>query len=167
MLMSILLLAWTFLILGTAIADPFKVHGLPKDPESLLQPCRDRYIIKRQVVKINDPLASNALKVLVTVVVGVEPLGLTRAFDYKGQVHIRQGQQGTVDRIETDTGLGLTDLLEDCICRGVLMALHQGLIYCNPLWSHLKAFLPAPVLEFCQSLWPFFHGHLMLDYQIW
>jgi len=136
---------FTFLLLPcfTQVTISFQIYGLSVYGEPGLKVFRNVNGVKRLVMEVYDSLALNASEMLMNFQVGVEPLGVSRAFDDEGGAEFAQGQQRPIDRIEGNAREGLSDLPEHRLGARVLCALEEGLVDRHTLWSDLATRLAA------------------------
>jgi hypothetical protein len=115
-------------------------------------------VIERFMVKINNPLASDAFEVLMILRFCIETFGVPRTLDNEGRADPVQRQQRSVDGVERDAWEDLSHLTVDHLSRRVLICFQQGLVYRRTLWRDSQPGVMALCME---SLHLFFHAWLV------
>lgn len=137
----------SILALAAPVTHALDVNGRPQYGEVGRKAFWYGDLIEGFMVEVDNPLALDALEVLVVGDIGVKTLGAARPLHHEGHAHVAQRQQRPVDGIQGDAGEDLAHPAKDHLRGGMLIRLQKGSVDRHTLGRDFQPFVATLHLE--------------------
>jgi hypothetical protein len=95
-------------------------------------------VVQIRIMKIDDGIAGQTVKMVVFFQIGIKPPGVSLPFNDIDDLYSGKGEQGPVHRVQRNVGKIRKQLLVDIVRTRMVFCLFKGFINSNPLRGDLE-----------------------------